>query len=223
MAGRSKVLDTNFNIERIAITDPEVAEVVVVQQRELLINGKKPGTISLWVWGEGHRIEYELVVDPAVTDLQQQFQSLFPGEDIQVSVSQGAVLLSGRVSSNDVMLRAAEIAQASSPDQKVINLLQLPGGSRQPAGHAAGPVRRSEQQGREGAGRQPVCEPHRIRSALDHGAVLRAEIQTRRVATSGLAFADLLNLFFFQHDLGSALSSRRSNRPADSRASPSPT
>jgi pilus assembly protein CpaC len=38
-------------------------------------------------------------------------------------------VLSGRVSSNQVMLRVGEIAQASASKQKVINMLQLPGGS----------------------------------------------------------------------------------------------
>src|SRR5262249_53702365 len=96
--------------------------------RELLIDGKSPGTISLIVWGDVTRVQYDLEVDPPITTLQSRLQSLFPGEDINVSVSDGAVLLSGHVSSNSVMLRAAEIAEASTPDHKIINLLQLPGG-----------------------------------------------------------------------------------------------
>ena len=38
-------------------------------------------------------------------------------------------MLSGRVSGNQVMLRAGEIATASASKLKVINMLQLPGGS----------------------------------------------------------------------------------------------
>src|SRR5262249_53520292 len=52
-----------------------------------------------------------------------------PGEHINVGVSDEAVVLSGNVSSNQVMLRAGEIATASSSKLKVINMLQLPGGS----------------------------------------------------------------------------------------------
>ena len=50
-AGRSTVLPTDFNISRIAITNPAVADATVVQPREILIDGKAPGTISLIVWG----------------------------------------------------------------------------------------------------------------------------------------------------------------------------
>jgi len=39
------------------------------------------------------------------------------------------VILAGRVSSNDVSLRAAEIATATASKAKVVNLLQLPGGA----------------------------------------------------------------------------------------------
>src|SRR5262245_51432362 len=40
-AGRSTVLSTDFEITRIAITNPEIADGVVVQPRELLVDGKK--------------------------------------------------------------------------------------------------------------------------------------------------------------------------------------
>ena len=127
-AGRSMVLTEPFDIKRVTITNPDIADATGVSARELLIDGKSPGTISLIVWGDATRIQYDLEVDPAITTLQSRLQALFPGEDINVSVSDGAVLLSGHVSSNTVMLRAAEIAEASTPDHKIINLLQLPGG-----------------------------------------------------------------------------------------------
>ena len=42
-AGRSTVLATDFNITRIAITNPAVADAAVVQPREILIDGKTAG------------------------------------------------------------------------------------------------------------------------------------------------------------------------------------
>jgi len=50
-AGRSTVVLTDFEISRIAVTNPAVADAVVVQPREILIDGKSPGTVSLIVWG----------------------------------------------------------------------------------------------------------------------------------------------------------------------------
>ncbi|MEO5823188.1 MAG: type II and III secretion system protein family protein [Vicinamibacteraceae bacterium] len=128
-AGRSMVLTTAYDITRIAITDPKIADAVVVQPREVLIDGRSAGTVSLIVWGVGRRDQYDVVVDPGVTTMQQTLQQLFPGEDIRVAVNDDAVILSGQVSTNTVMLRAAEVVAATKTNARVVNMLQLPGGS----------------------------------------------------------------------------------------------
>jgi len=53
---------------------------------------------------------------------------LFSRRDITATLNDEALILAGSVSSTNVMLRAGEIAQASAPKLKVINLLRLPGG-----------------------------------------------------------------------------------------------
>ncbi|MEO8483185.1 MAG: type II and III secretion system protein family protein [Acidobacteriota bacterium] len=127
--GRSLVLPLGFNITRVAITNPAIADATVVTPREILLDGKSPGTVSLIVWGATERSQYDVVVDPGVTVLQRQLQTLFPGEDIQASETVDSVILMGRASTNSVMLRAGEIAGALAPKAKVTNLLQLPGGN----------------------------------------------------------------------------------------------
>jgi pilus assembly protein CpaC len=128
-AGRSTVLPTDFDITRIAVTDPAIANAMVVQPRAVLIDGKAPGTISLIVWGADMNRQFDIVVEPGVSTLQMRLQNLFPGEPIVVSTNDEAIILSGKVSSNSVSLRAAEIAAATSAKTKVVNLLQLPGGT----------------------------------------------------------------------------------------------
>jgi pilus assembly protein CpaC len=128
-AGRSTVLMTDFDITRVAVTDPAVADATVVQPREVLVDGKMPGTVSLIIWGATERRQYDVVVEPGVSTLEQRLQALFPGEDIRVTATGDAVILSGRVSTNDVALRVAEIATATASKAKVVNMLQLPGGN----------------------------------------------------------------------------------------------
>jgi pilus assembly protein CpaC len=127
-AGRSHVLTTDFDVIRIAVTNPAVADALAVQPREILIDGKGPGTVSLILWGADRRVQYDVVVEPGVSALQQQIQRIFPGEDIRVNATDEALVLSGSASTNEVALRAGEIAQASSSKQKVINMLQRRGG-----------------------------------------------------------------------------------------------
>jgi pilus assembly protein CpaC len=127
-AGRSTVLTIDFDVTRLALTNPAVADAVVVEPREILIDGKAPGTVTMILWGADRRVQYDVVVDPPVTGLQQHLRNLFPGEDLNVIEQGEATVLSGRVSSTAVMLKAAEIAQITSSKTRIINLLQVPGG-----------------------------------------------------------------------------------------------
>jgi pilus assembly protein CpaC len=129
-AGRSTVVQTTFDVTRIAITNPEIADAVVVQPREVLVDGKRAGTVSLIIWSADSRHQYDVVVEPPTTALEQQLQMLFPGEAITVGVSDEAIVLSGQVSSTAVMLKAGEIATLSSSKSKVINMLQVPGANQ---------------------------------------------------------------------------------------------
>src|SRR5437764_10265449 len=114
--GRSTVLSTRFDIVRIAVTNPAIADAVVVQPREILIDGKAPGTVSLIIWGGAEeRTQYDVVVEQPITTLEQQLHMLYPGEDVTIGTSEGATILSGKVSSTNVMLRMGEIAAASLP------------------------------------------------------------------------------------------------------------
>lgn len=62
-AGRSTIVTTDFDITRISVTNPEVADAVVVKPREILVDGKAAGTISLIVWGATERTQYDVVVE----------------------------------------------------------------------------------------------------------------------------------------------------------------
>jgi pilus assembly protein CpaC len=192
-AGRSTVVPTDFAITRIAITNPEVADAVVVQPHEILVDGKKSGTVSLIVWGSTTRRQYDVVVEPSITVLEQQLQALFPGEAITVSVSDEAIVLSGHVSSTAVMLRAGEIATVSSAKSKVINMLQVPGGSE--SQQVMLQVRFAE------VNRRALTELGL--SLFANRSNFAARSTTQQFAApdfdkdDGLVFSDFLNLFYF--------------------------
>jgi pilus assembly protein CpaC len=199
-AGRSTVVATDFSVTRIAITNPEVADAVVVQPREILVDGKKAGTVSLIVWSSDQRKQYDIVVEPAITTLEQQLQSLFPGEDITVSVSEEAIVLSGQVSSTNVMLRAAEIATASASKNKIINMLQVPGGTE--SQQVMLQVRFAE------VNRRALTELGVSLFSTRRDFTARSTTQQFAAPVfddekpGGLVFSDFLNLFFFNKKEG---------------------
>ena len=192
-AGRSTVVPVDFAVTRIAITNPEIADAVVVEPHEILIDGKKAGTVSLIVWGSQTRRQYDVVVEPSITALEQQLQTLFPGEAIAVNVSDEAIVLSGMVSSTAVMLRAGEIATSSSAKSKVINMLQVPGGSE--SQQVMLQVRFAE------VNRRALTELGLSLFSTRNNFTARSSTQQFAAPDfdkdEGLVFSDFLNLFYF--------------------------
>ncbi len=127
VAGGSTVVQTGFPVTRVAITNPEIADATVIDPTQVLVDGKTSGTVSLIVWGQKDMLQYAVNVFPATPTLQRQFQLLFPGEDIHVSVADEAIVLSGKVTSRETAMHAVDIAAKSSAKSKVVNLLQIPG------------------------------------------------------------------------------------------------
>lgn len=97
--------------KRVSVSQPEVADVVVVAPNQLLINGKAVGTTSLIVFDEKGDVDnYDLVVTPDVAALRGQLRSIFPDEKIEIFTSGPAIVLKGEVSNESVYDRVLEIA-----------------------------------------------------------------------------------------------------------------
>ena len=219
-AGRSTIVATDFAITRIAITNPEVADAVVVQPREILVDGKRAGTVSLIVWSSTERKQYDIVVEPAITTLEQQLQALFPGEDIVVSVSDEAIVLSGQVSSTNVMLRAAEIATLSASKNKIINMMQVPGGNE--SQQVMLQVRFAEVNRRALTELGVSLFVNRDRFAARSTTQQFAAPDFDDEKPNGLVFSDFLNLMFFdkQEGIGGVLRALESRGGFQSLAEP---
>ncbi len=125
--GRSTILNLNSPVARLSLTVPDVADALVTAPQQVLIHGKAPGTISLFVWDKGGAIRtYEVTVRRDLSVLSNQLKQLFPGEKITVSGSGKDVVLSGRVSTPYVVEKAAEVAIAyAEKKENVVNLLKM--------------------------------------------------------------------------------------------------
>jgi pilus assembly protein CpaC len=126
LVGRSTILNVGATIARVSLTVPDVADAMVTAPQQLLIHGKAPGTISLFVWDRAGGIKtYEVNVRRDLKALAEQFQQLFPGEPITVSGSGHDVLISGTVSSKYVIDKAVDVAAGYvEKKENVINLLK---------------------------------------------------------------------------------------------------
>jgi pilus assembly protein CpaC len=109
--GRSTVIDVGAQITRISLTSPDVADALVTSPTQLLLNGKMPGTISMFVWERSGALrQYEIAVMRDLDKLAEQMRQLFPGERIEVRGNGSNVVLAGSVTNKDVVERAMNVA-----------------------------------------------------------------------------------------------------------------
>jgi pilus assembly protein CpaC len=126
LVGRSTVLNVGGPIARVSLTVPDIADAMVTAPTQLLIHGKQPGTISLFVWDRAGSIKtYEVRVRRDLTPLIGHLKQLFPNETMTVMGSGKDVVISGTVSSKYVIEKAAEVAGGYvDKKENVVNLLQ---------------------------------------------------------------------------------------------------
>ena len=131
MVGKSLLINTTERLRRVSVTDPGVADAIVVTPTQILVHGRAPGEVSLLIWDEAERSRsFDLRVDVDVTACAEEIHRIFPEERIDVSPSRAAIVLSGHVSTEDVAKRASMIAQAYS--KNVVNVLTFgPVGSQE--------------------------------------------------------------------------------------------
>ena len=126
MVGRSTVLNIGSAIARVSLTVPDIADALVTAPSQLLIHGKKPGTISMFVWDKAGTIStFEVKVRHDLSALASQLKQLFPGEEIGVLGSGKDVVISGTVSSKYVIEKAADVAAGYvAKKEDVVNMLK---------------------------------------------------------------------------------------------------
>src|SRR5213596_827357 len=122
MVGKSLLINTTERLKRVSVTDPTVADALVVTPTQILVHGRSPGEVSLLIWDELERSRsFDLRVDVDVSAAAEEERRIFPDEQITVTPSRSAIVLSGHVSTEDVAKRAGMIADAYS--KNVVNVL----------------------------------------------------------------------------------------------------
>ena len=126
LVGRSTLVNFGGTITRVSLTSPNVADAMVTTPNQLLVHGKAPGTISMFVWDRSGAIKrYEVIVKRDLSQLVDQVKQLFPGEPISVHSNGKDVVISGVVTSKYVVDKAAEVATGYvEKKEDVVNLLR---------------------------------------------------------------------------------------------------
>ena len=125
LVGRSLVITSPSRIKRVSLADPDIAEALVVSPTQVLVNGKKPGGVSLLVWDETDQSQaFEVSVDIDVLGLSQKIHEVFPSENVHIDTSKDVVILSGKISSSVVADKILEVVKGAT--SKVTSMMEVP-------------------------------------------------------------------------------------------------
>jgi len=202
--GRGELLQFHNDIQKVAISEPKVADAVVISPREVMVNAKGPGRATLIVWETGvepARYEINVTKDTAEWDsFHKDILDSAGGSDVKITGTGDTIVLSGSVKSAEDSKRLASMAQTRA--KTVINLLHAP----------PPPELRQIMLAVKFAAIDRVALSQlgfNMFSTNDKliGATTTEQFQAPRFSqltpntTSTVNFADLLNLFAFRPDL----------------------
>jgi pilus assembly protein CpaC len=205
LVGRSLVISSPTRIKRVSLADAEIAEAVVVSPTQVLVNGKKPGGVSLMLWDEADQNQaFELSVDIDVLGLTQKIHEVFPTENVSIDTSRDVVILTGMASSSTVADKILEVVKGAAP--KVTNMMRIPA---LPTGEILLQVRFAEVD--RTALNQFGINILSLPGAKNIGSISTGQYGPATLSNNNnpgatqFALSDLLNIFIFRPDINLAV------------------
>jgi pilus assembly protein CpaC len=225
LVGRSTVVDAGSAISRVSLTSADVADALVTSPNQLLVHGKQPGTISMFVWNKaGSLRRYEVTVERDLARLGEQLKLLFPGEKIEATSNGRNIVLAGGVSSKDIIEKAINVATGYVDKRdEVVTLMQLRGDA--PSNQVLLRVRFAEvsRSALTELGASLFTSPTGVRNTIGRTSTQQfaapgfSDLEYTKSssdfggdvtsASGSFTFSDFLNMFFFsqKYDLGAMI------------------
>ncbi|HEX8096466.1 MAG TPA: pilus assembly protein N-terminal domain-containing protein, partial [Pyrinomonadaceae bacterium] len=126
LVGQSRVINFDRPIGRFSVSNPEVAEAVMVAPDQVLVNGRGFGQVNFIAWEQsgGRFLVFDVFVRANLSLIDSQIRALFPKDDIRLSQANGSVVISGSVSDPKVAGQVQSVIEAAG--FKTVNMLASP-------------------------------------------------------------------------------------------------
>src|SRR3982751_6220585 len=126
LVGQSRVINFDRPVGRFSVSNPDIAEAVLVTPDQVLVNGKAFGQVNFIAWEQsgGQFLVFDVYVRANLSLLDSQIRALFPKDDIRLSQANGSVVMSGSVANAATSTQVQSVIEAAS--FKVVNMLTSP-------------------------------------------------------------------------------------------------
>src|SRR6201989_2916032 len=121
LVGQSRVINFDRPVGRFSVSNPEIAEAVLVTPNQVLVNGKAFGQVNFIAWEQsgGGYLVFDVFVRANLSLIDSQIRALFPKDDIRLSQANGSVVMSGSVKEVNTGAQVQSVVEAAN--FKVVN------------------------------------------------------------------------------------------------------
>jgi len=126
LVGQSRVINFDRPVGRFSVSNPEIAEAILVTPDQVLVNGKAFGQVNFIAWEQsgGQFLVFDVFVRANLSLIDSQIRALFPKDDIRLSQANGSVVISGSVANATTASQVQSVIEAAN--FKVVNMLTSP-------------------------------------------------------------------------------------------------
>src|SRR5688572_22585193 len=126
LVGQSRVINFDRPVGRFSVSNPEIAEAVLVTPDQVLVNGKAFGQVNFIAWEQtgGQFLVFDVYVRANLSLIDSQIRTLFPKDDIRLSQANGSVVISGSVTNAGTAAQVQSVIEAAG--FKAVNMLTSP-------------------------------------------------------------------------------------------------
>ena len=126
LVGQSRVINFDRPVGRFSVSNPDIAEAILVTPDQVVVNGKAFGQVNFIAWEQtgGQYLTFDVYVRANLSLIDSQIRALFPKDDIRLSQANGSVVISGSVSNATTAAQVQSVIEAAN--FKVVNMLTSP-------------------------------------------------------------------------------------------------
>jgi len=221
--GKSMIIDSPVNIQRISVANGELVEAVAVNPKEVLINGKAAGDTSLIIWqAGGNRLLYDLTVRLSTNKLdavRQQIARDFPNEEVNITYENDTAFVRGTVKDTIMADRVMAIVGTLG---KSVNLLRVDIPPVETQILLKVRFANVDRGASRDLGLQLASTAFNQATQIGTGQFPSPQIQVANSNASGISISDALNILLFRKDinLGATIKALESKRLLETLAEP---
>jgi pilus assembly protein CpaC len=122
--GKGTILTLKQKAKRVSLSNPKIADIILMSPTEILLNGNVVGTTTLITWNkEGKRTFFDVIVFGDLDELRAKVEALAPDDEVQVERAGDTLLLKGLLKSEDTIKKIDALSKAYAA--KVVNFLRV--------------------------------------------------------------------------------------------------